>query len=362
MTIDRDQIDAVLHGIIDPNTEQPVTASKGVRNIKINGDTLSLEVVLSYPAKSQYLLIETHIKQALCAIRGLVHLRVGVSHQIRAHVVQRGIQLLPNVRNIIAVASGKGGVGKSTTAANLAIALANEGASVGVLDADIYGPSQPTIFGIVGRPVSGDGKTMIPLEGYGVQVNSIGFLVERDDPIMWRGPMATSALEQLLRQTNWRNLDYLIIDMPPGTGDIQLTLSNRVPLTGAVIVTTPQDIALMDVRKSLKMFEKVGVPILGVIENMSAYICSQCGHAASIFGDSGGKHLCKQYSIPFLGSLPLDLEIREYTDTGYPIMVANPHGRISNLYRDISQQVAIRIAALPRDMSAKFSTIVVQNT
>ncbi|UDG82898.1 iron-sulfur cluster carrier protein ApbC [Candidatus Vallotia lariciata] len=360
MTIDKTQISAALHRIIDPNTAKPITAGNGVRNVKIDGDTISLEIVLGYPAKSQYALIETHVKQALRAILEIVNLHVAVSHKIEAHVVQGGMQLLPNVRNIVAVASGKGGVGKSTTAANLAIALTDEGASVGMLDADIYGPSQPTILGILGRPVSGDGKTMIPLEGHGIQTNSIGFLIEQNSPIMWRGPMATSALEQLLQQTKWRDLDYLIIDMPPGTGDIQLTLSKRVPLTGAVIVTTPQNIALMDARRSLKMFEKVSVPILGVVENMSTYICSRCGHAESIFGDGGGKRLCEQYGVPFLGSLPLDLNIRAHADAGYPTVVADPYGRISGLYRDIAQQVAIRIASLSRDMTSKFPTIVVQ--
>ncbi|CBW74141.1 Iron-sulfur cluster assembly/repair protein ApbC [Mycetohabitans rhizoxinica HKI 454] len=307
MTIDRAQIDAVLHGVIDPNTAEPITAGKGVRNVAIDGDTVSLEVVLGYPAKSQYALIQARVEQALRAVQGVAHLHVAVSHQIVAHAVQRGVQLLPNVRNIVAVASGKGGVGKSTTAANLALALAAEGASVGVLDADIYGPSQPTMLGIDGRPASEDGKTMIPLEGHGVQANSIGFLVEQDNPMVWRGPMVTSALEQLLRQTNWRDLDYLIVDMPPGTGDIQLTLAQRVPVTGAVIVTTPQDIALLDARKGLKMFEKVGVPILGVVENMSIHICSHCGHAEPIFGAGGGERLCAQYGVPFLGSLPLDI-------------------------------------------------------
>ncbi|MCG1041583.1 iron-sulfur cluster carrier protein ApbC [Mycetohabitans sp. B8] len=362
MTIDRAQIDAVLHSVIDPNTAEPVTAGKGVRNVAIDGDTVSLEVVLGYPAKSQYALIQARVEQALRAVPGVAHLHVAVSHQIVAHAVQRGVQLLPNVRNIVAVASGKGGVGKSTTAANLALALAAEGASVGVLDADIYGPSQPTMLGIDGRPASEDGKTMIPLEGHGVQANSIGFLVEQDNPMVWRGPMATSALEQLLRQTNWRDLDYLIVDMPPGTGDIQLTLAQRVPVTGAVIVTTPQDIALLDARKGLKMFEKVGVPILGVVENMSIHICSHCGHAEPIFGAGGGERLCAQYGVPFLGSLPLDIGIREQADSGRPTVVADPHGRVAGLYHDIARQVAIRIAKLSRDMSSKFPTIVVQNT
>ena len=362
MTIDRARIDAALAGVIDPNTGHPVTAGKGVRNVAIDGDDVSLEVVLGYPAKSQLEPIRRLVEQALAAIPGIGRVQVAVSQQIVAHAVQRGVQLLPNVRNIVAVASGKGGVGKSTTAANLALALAAEGASVGVLDADIYGPSQPMMLGIEGRPESPDGKTMNPLEGHGVQANSIGFMVEQDNPMIWRGPMVTSALEQLLRQTNWRELDYLIVDMPPGTGDIQLTLAQRVPVTGAVIVTTPQDIALLDAKKGLKMFEKVGVPILGVVENMSIHICSNCGHAEHIFGAGGGERICAQYGVPFLGSLPLDIAIREQTDAGRPTVVAEPDGKIAELYRVIARKVAIRIAEQARDMTSKFPTIVVQNT
>jgi len=276
--------------------------------------------------------------------------------------VQRGVKLLDNVKNIIAVASGKGGVGKSTTAVNLALALAAEGAKVGILDADIYGPSQPTMLGITGRPESADGKTMEPMVGHGIQANSIGFLVDADSPMVWRGPMVTSALDQLLRQTNWRDLDYLVVDMPPGTGDIQLTLSQRVPVTGAVIVTTPQDIALLDAKKGLKMFEKVGIPILGIVENMSVHICSNCGHAESIFGAGGGEAMCAEYGVDFLGSLPLDIRIREQADAGNPSVVADPDGKPAELYRAIARQVAVRIAQQSRDMASKFPAIVVQNT
>ncbi|WP_043175661.1 iron-sulfur cluster carrier protein ApbC, partial [Burkholderia ambifaria] len=288
MSIDRAQVDAALAAVVDPNTDRPYAANKGVRNVAIDGDAVAVDVVLGYPARSQHDDVRARIAAALKAVPGVRDARVAVSQEIVAHTVQRGVKLLPNVKNIVAVASGKGGVGKSTTAVNLALALAAEGASVGILDADIYGPSLPTMLGIHGqRPESPDNQSMNPLIGHGLQANSIGFLIEEDNPMVWRGPMATSALEQLLRQTNWRELDYLIVDMPPGTGDIQLTLAQRVPVTGAVIVTTPQDIALLDAKKGLKMFEKVGIPILGIVENMSIHICSNCGHEEHIFGAGG---------------------------------------------------------------------------
>jgi ATP-binding protein involved in chromosome partitioning len=266
---------------------------------------------------------------------------------------------MPNVKNIVAVASGKGGVGKSTTAVNLALALAAEGAQVGLLDADIYGPSQPMMMGIDGRPVSDDGKTMEPMENYGVQVMSIGFLVNPDEAMIWRGPMATQALEQLLRQTNWRDLDYLIVDLPPGTGDIQLTLSQRVPMTGAVIVTTPQDIALLDARKGIKMFEKVGVPILGIVENMAVHVCSKCGHAEHIFGEGGGQKLAQEAGADYLGGLPLDIKIRLQADSGKPTVVSDPDGEVATIYKAVARQVAVKIAQKAKDFSAKFPTITV---
>jgi len=282
--------------------------------------------------------------------------------KVIAHAVQRGVQLLPGVKNIVAVASGKGGVGKSTTAANLALALAAEGARVGLLDADIYGPSQPAMMGVHGRPESADGQTMEPLIGHGLQLMSIGFLVEDDQAMIWRGPMATQALDQLLRQTRWTDLDYLIIDMPPGTGDIQLTLSQRVPVTGAVIVTTPQDIALLDAKKGLKMFEKVGVPILGIVENMAVHICTNCGHAEHIFGADGGKRMASQYGVDYLGALPLALSIREQADAGRPTVVAEPEGEVAGLYKALARKVAIKIAAQAKDYSAKFPTISISKT
>jgi ATP-binding protein involved in chromosome partitioning len=288
---------------------------------------------------------------------GVGNVSVQMSSKVVAHAAQRGVQLLPKVKNIVAIASGKGGVGKSTTTVNLALALAAEGASVGILDADIYGPSQPMMMGIEGRPESADGQSMEALENYGVQVMSIGFLIDADNPMIWRGPMATQALEQLLRQTNWRELDYLLVDMPPGTGDIQLTLSQRVPLTGAVIVTTPQDIALLDAKKGLKMFEKVGVPILGIVENMAVYCCPNCGHTEHIFGADGGKRMASEYGVDYLGALPLNLSIREQADSGRPTVVADPDGEIAGIYKSVARQVAIKIAAKAKDYSAKFPTI-----
>jgi ATP-binding protein involved in chromosome partitioning len=287
---------------------------------------------------------------------------VTVGHKIGSHAVQRGVKLVSGVKNIIAIASGKGGVGKSTTAVNLALALAAEGARVGVLDADIYGPSQPMMLGIAGRPESKDGKTLEPLEAYGLQAMSIGFLIDADTPMVWRGPMVTQALEQLLKDTNWRDLDYLIVDMPPGTGDIQLTLAQKVPVTGAVIVTTPQDIALIDARKGLKMFDKVGVPIVGIVENMAIHVCSQCGHAEHIFGEGGAQRMCNDYKVPFLGALPLDIHIREQTDSGRPTVVSDPDGKIAMVYKEIARKIAVFVAQKAEDFSAKFPNIVVQNT
>jgi len=287
---------------------------------------------------------------------------VNISHKIIAHAVQRGVKLMPAVKNIIAIASGKGGVGKSTTAVNLALALAAEGAQVGILDADIYGPSQPTMLGVSGRPESADGKTLEPLEAYGLQAMSIGFLIDTETPMVWRGPMVTQALEQLLRDTNWRELDYLIIDLPPGTGDIQLTLAQKVPVTGAVIVTTPQDIALLDARRGLKMFEKVGVPIVGIVENMAVHICSNCGHVEHIFGQGGGEAMCRDYNVPFLGALPLDLKIREQADSGRPSVVADPDGKVAEIYRAIARKTAVFVAQQAADHSAKFPSISIVNT
>jgi ATP-binding protein involved in chromosome partitioning len=350
-------ITAAVQTVIDPNTGLDFVVGKQLRNLRIQGAEVSFDVELGYPAKSQIPALRQALVDAVRGVAGVGSVQVNLYTRVIAHAVQRGVQLLPAVKNIVAVASGKGGVGKSTMAANLALALVAEGARVGVLDADIYGPSQPMMLGVEGRPESIDGKHMEPMEGHGVQVMSIGFMIEPDNPMIWRGPMATQALEQLLRQTNWRDLDYLIVDMPPGTGDIQLTLSQRVPLTGAVIVTTPQDIALLDARKGLKMFEKVGVPILGVVENMAVYHCPNCGHAEHIFGADGGRKMAAQYGVDYLGGLPLSLAIREQADSGRPTVVAEPHSDLAGLYKAVARQMAVKIASQAKDYSSRFPTI-----
>jgi len=348
-----------LKACIDPNTGKDFVSTKQLKNLRIAGADLSFDVELGYPAASQVPALRSALIAAAKAVPGIGNVSVGVHSKVLAHAVQRGVQLLPKVKNIIAVASGKGGVGKSTTTANLALALAAEGAQVGILDADIYGPSQPMMMGISGRPESVDGKTMEPLANYGVQVMSIGFLVDPDQAMIWRGPMATQALDQLLRQTNWGELDYLLVDMPPGTGDIALTLSQRVPLTGAVIVTTPQDIALLDAKKGLTMFEKVNVPIVGIVENMSVYVCPNCGHSEHIFGADGGRRMAEQYKVDYLGALPLNLSIREQADSGRPTVVAEPDGEIAQVYKAVARRIAVAVAAKSRDFSAKFPTITV---
>jgi len=362
VAVSLENVQNALKSVIDPNTGKDLLSSKSAKNIKVDGSDVSLDVTLPYPAKSQIDLIRKAVIAAIKAISGVDNVSANVTMQIVAHAVQRGVKLLPSVKNIIAVSSGKGGVGKSTTAANLALALAAEGASVGILDADIYGPSQPMMLGVTGKPETIVENTIEPLIGHGIQVMSIGFLIDADNPMVWRGPMATSALEQLLTQTNWKDLDYLIVDMPPGTGDIQLTLSQKVPVTGAIVVTTPQDIALLDAKKGLKMFEKVNIPILGIVENMSIYVCPNCDHQEHIFGQGGGQKMCDQYGVEFLGSLPLNLSIREQADSGRPTVVSEPDSAISAIYKEIARKVAIRVADMSKDMTSKFPSIVVQNS
>ena len=357
MSLSEQSITDAIKTVTDPNTGKDFVSTKQLKNLRIDGGDVAFDIELGYPAKSQIAALRKLLIAAVRTVPGIANVSANLATRIVPHAVQRGVQLLPKVKNIVAVASGKGGVGKSTTAVNLALALAAEGATVGILDADIYGPSQPMMMGIEGRPESADGKTMEPMENYGVQVMSIGFLVDADNPMIWRGPMATQALEQLLRQTNWAELDYLIVDMPPGTGDIQLTLSQRVPLTGAVIVTTPQDIALLDAKKGIKMFEKVGVPILGIVENMAVHVCEKCGHVEHIFGEEGGKRLAAEYKMDYLGALPLNLSIRVQADNGRPSVVSDPDGEIAGLYKSVARQVAVKIAQRAKDFSSKFPSI-----
>lgn len=353
MTYTREQVEQALKTIVDPHTELDLLTSKAVKDIKVDGEHVTIQISLGYPASSWH----QQLKESITAkIDGA---DVSVASDMVAHKVQEGVKPLKGVRNIIAIASGKGGVGKSTLTANFALALSAEGARVGVLDADIYGPSQPRMLGINGRPTSKDGKSLDPLLSYKLQVMSIGFLVDEESPMIWRGPMVTQALEQMLHNTEWEDLDYLVIDLPPGTGDTQLTLAQKVPVSGSLIVTTPQDIALLDARKAYKMFEKVDIPVLGVVENMSTHICSECGHEEHIFGSEGGRKMAEQYSLNFLGSIPLDISIRENMDTGKPTVVADPDGDISGKYRLIARKAAAKLALRKKDFSDKFPNIVI---
>ena len=356
----RAQIAAILAGIEDPYTQQDLQSAGSIKAIDPDNEQVAIQIELGYPAAGYK---ETLARQigAVLAGQGIAAGAIDIACKIGSHSVQRGVQRLAAVKNTIAIASGKGGVGKSTTAVNLALALAAEGATAGILDADIYGPSQPRMLGLAGQPDSTDGKTVEPKVNYGVQSMSIGYLIEEDTPMIWRGPMVTRALEQLLNDTRWQALDYLIIDLPPGTGDIQLTLCQKIPVSGAVIVTTPQDIALLDAKKALKMFEKVQVPVLGVIENMSTHICSRCGYEEPVFGMGGGAEMARRYEVALLGQLPLDISIREGADNGRPTVAAEPDSAIAMNYREIARRAAGRLAVQAKDYSAKFPKIVIEN-
>jgi len=355
-------VETLLKSFIDPNVETDLVSAKSVKEITIQDSDVSVKIELGYPAKSYLRECQSGIEELLKTLPGIGKVTVDVDFKIISHSVQQTLQPIANVKNIIAVASGKGGVGKSTTSVNLALALAKEGANVGILDADIYGPSIPTMLGLSGYPESDDNKTMNPKVSFGVQTISIGYLIDEDQPMIWRGPMVTNALQQLLKDTNWDNLDYLIVDLPPGTGDIQLTLSQQIPVTGAVIVTTPQDIALIDAQRGLGMFEKVNVPVLGIIENMSMHICSNCGHEEAIFGQGGGEAMAKKNNIELLGSLPLDINIRKFADSGRPTVAADPDGRPTEIYQAIARKMAAKLALKSKDYSSKFPNIVIQNT
>jgi len=361
MSVSQQQVEEAIAKYVDPYLEKDLKAANAVKGIDVNGAEVAIKVVLGFPAKGHYAKISEELTKLVSAIDGVETVKVDVSHEIVAHSVQSSLKPLEGIKNIIAVASGKGGVGKSTTATNLALALSKEGANVGILDADIYGPSIPRMLGITDKPESADGKTLDPMMGHGMQAMSIGFMIDDETPMIWRGPMVTQALEQLLVDTQWKDLDYLVIDLPPGTGDVQLTLAQKVPVSGAVIVTTPQDIALLDARKGLKMFEKVEVPVLGIVENMSVHICSECGHAEPIFGQGGGERMSEDYDVDFLGALPLDMSIRTNGDEGTPSVASDPDGTIGHIYRDIARRTAAKLASQAKDYSSKFPNIVIEN-
>ncbi len=356
----KNDVEQLLKDFIDPNLGIDLVSAKAVKKIEVDESRIAVKIVLGYPASSIRSELAETLRSKICRETGFADVVVDLSTEIVSHAVQKNLKPMPGVKNIIAVASGKGGVGKSTTAVNLALALSAEGARVGILDADIYGPSQPTMLGLSGKPEV-DGQSILPKVAYGVQSMSIGYLIDEDTPMIWRGPMVTGALQQLLNDTRWDKLDYLIIDLPPGTGDIQLTLAQQIPVSAAVIVTTPQDIALLDAQRGLKMFEKVSVPVLGIIENMSLHVCSKCGHEEPIFGSGGALKMSEKYAVDLLGSLPLDIRIREQADSGHPTVVADPLGRSAQIYREIARKLAGRLALTAKDYSAKFPTISIVN-
>ena len=360
--VSQTQVETQIKNYIDPYLEKDLVSAKAIKNINVDGGKISIDVSLGFPASGHASALSEEVTSQVKSIAGVDEVVVNISSKVVNHSVQQGVKAIKGVKNIIAVASGKGGVGKSTTTANLALAIAAEGGKVGIMDADIYGPSMPRMMGISGQPESADGQSMQPMENYGIQTMSIGFLIDEETPMIWRGPMVTQALEQLLNDTQWDDLDYLLIDLPPGTGDIQLTLSQKVPVSGAVIVTTPQDIALLDARKGLKMFEKVNVPVLGVVENMSIHICSSCGHEEHIFGTGGGERMSQDYDVDFLGSLPLDIAIREQADGGKPSVIADPDSRVAEIYREIGRRVTAKLSLQGKDYSSKFPNIVIENS
>ena len=345
MSLTELQVQTALREITDPNTGKDFVSSKSARNIRITGNDITLDILLGYPAKSVFAEIQAQVENQLKTLPGVSNVSANVSSKIVAHSAQRGVPLIPNVKNIIAVASGKGGVGKSTTAVNLALALAAEGASVGILDADIYGPSQPLMLGITAKPESRDGKTMEPLERYGIQAMSIGFLIDLDTPMVWRGPMVTSALEQLLRETNWRSLDYLVIDLPPGTGDAQLSLAQTISVTGSVIVTLPQDVSIDDARRGLEMFRQLQIPIIGVVENMS-YLELPNGERMTVFGEGGGKKLAEAAEVPYIGAIPMDPAVREGGDVGVPVTISHPGSAVAQALTSLAAHVSLQSGAL----------------
>jgi len=355
------EIESAIKAYCDPYLQTDLITANAIRSATIINGKARVSIVLGFPAQGYHEQLIKELSAKILGIPGVNEVNIEILTKIVAHAAQDGVQnTLPQIKNIIAVASGKGGVGKSTVAVNLALALAAEGAEVGILDADIYGPSQPQMLGIQGQAHVYENKQFEPMRGHGLQSMSIGYLIDVNTPMIWRGPMVSTALQQLLRDTRWQEMDYLIVDLPPGTGDIQLTLAQKIPVSGVVIVTTPQDIALLDARKGLEMFRKVKVSILGIVENMSVHTCSQCGHEESIFGMEGGERIAKDCEVDLLGSLPLDKSIREQADGGAPSVVADPDGKIALKYREIARRVGAKLALCPRNYGHKFPKIVVE--
>ncbi len=356
-----------LHAIIDPYTQNKLTANKGLVSVNVDSEKVVVHIRRGYPVRAATPVLAELVRDSLNSVDlDKRTLEVLVSQEIVSHSAQQGAKAVPGIKNIIAIASGKGGVGKSTCSANLALALSAAGAKVGMLDADIYGPSQPRMLGISGKPEALENKQLLPMLSHDIKIMSIGFLVEEDTPMIWRGPMVTQALEQMLRGTAWnqdaQDIDYLVIDLPPGTGDIQLTLSQKVPVAGAVIVTTPQDIALLDARKAFKMFEKVEVPVFGIIENMSTHVCSNCGHEEAIFGSGGATKMAEDYGLDVLGQIPLEMAIRQLADSGTPTVVAEPESETAKRYQSIALTIAGKLSAKKKNFSSKFPNIVVENS
>jgi len=343
------RVEALLSAWIDPYTGCDLVSGKCVASLGIDGHRLALQLRLGYPCGDYASELADAVQARMAGLEGIEQAVVEVNTRIVPHQVQGDLAPLPRVANIIAVASAKGGVGKSTTAVNLALALHADGARVGVLDADLYGPSMPRMLGISGRPDATEDQAIIPMENHGLQVMSMGFLVEADTAVIWRGPMVSQGLQQLLTETAWSDLDYLVVDLPPGTGDIQLTLAQRIPVSGAIIVTTPQEIAVQDAIKGLNMFEKVAVPVLGVVENMSTHVCSACGHEEHIFGQGGAAGMVERFGVTLLGRLPLDRRIREQADGGTPTVCAEPDSPLASRYREMARNTAGRLSLRPRN-------------
>ncbi|MBK8969970.1 MAG: iron-sulfur cluster carrier protein ApbC [Hahellaceae bacterium] len=358
--ISQSAVEAAIRSYQDPYLNQDLLALGAVKEVRIEGAAVHISLRLAYPSKGLQGALRELLVNAIEDVEGVESVVIDVAQQIQPHGGQNQIPALPGVKNVIAVASGKGGVGKSTVTVNLALALQREGARVGILDADIYGPSQGMMLGVAEgvRPGVKDEKLFIPIEAHGLQVMSMAFLVTEKTPMVWRGPMVSGALLQMANQSIWNDLDYLLIDMPPGTGDIQLTLAQKIPVAGAVIVTTPQDIALLDCRKGIEMFSKVSIPVLGIVENMSVHICSHCGHAEPIFGEDGGASIAGEYQVPLLGQVPLHRTIREQTDGGLPSVAAEPDSEVSRRFSDMARHLGALLSLRQADQAQLFPNLI----